>query len=73
MPAKHQPSNFLIKKDPNTLVELKDLTLHMKRVATGIKGNHYKPNDAEFSDFATNLFKLAVDIETFMRRKANLP
>ena len=56
---------------PSTVTEVKDLVSHMRKVASCIKSHYYIPHDDEYDRFSVNLFKLASDIETFVKKKNN--
>ena len=56
----------------NSVAEVRDLSIHMKRVAVGIKSEMYKPNDDDFQELSTQLFSLATQLDTFIEEKRSL-
>lgn len=58
--------------ESNSVAEVRDLVIHMKRVAVGLKSGSYKPNDDDFQELSTQLFSLATQLDTFVEEKRSL-
>lgn len=56
----------------NSISEVRDMILHIERVAVGIRSGLYDPVDSDFKELSIQLFSLAQQLKTFLQEKQQL-